>query len=50
MFLVDTEEGRIISEEENQRTDGDRPTVSRLADTHQVYFDRLPERQDEEPP
>ncbi len=50
MFLVDTEEGRIISDEEIKEQMATAQSYRAWLDTHQVYFDRLPEQQDEEPP
>ncbi len=49
MFLVDTNEGRIISDEEIKEQMAAAQPYRMWLDKHQVYFDRLPELPDEEP-
>jgi glutamate synthase (ferredoxin) len=50
MFLVDTEEGRIISDEELKEKMASAQPYRTWLDTHQVYFDKLPDLADTEPP
>jgi glutamate synthase (ferredoxin) len=49
MFLVDTNEGRIISDEEIKEQMAAAHPYRAWLDKHHVYFDRLPDLQDEEP-
>lgn len=50
MFLVDTEEGRIISDEEIKEKMATAHPYRAWLDTHQIRFDALPDTPDEEPP
>ena len=49
MFLVDTEQGRIISDEEIKRTAAEEHPYRQWLDEHLVHFDRLPDVMEEPP-
>ncbi|MCZ6875407.1 MAG: glutamate synthase large subunit, partial [bacterium] len=49
MFLVDTEEGRIISDEEIKQQVATAHPYRQWLNQHAVYFDKVPEMPDEKP-
>jgi glutamate synthase (ferredoxin) len=50
MFLVDTEEGRIISDEEIKRDIASARPYRRWLNDHAIHFDQLPNGVEKEPP